>query len=99
MLNLRLHNPPTIIALSKLIGINEYKLKKGFKELFGTTIFGYIHQNRMTLAKSLLLDTTKSVKEVAYQIGYSSPQHFSNAFKKEFGVTPNSIRKNPDSAI
>jgi len=53
----------------------------------------------MTLAKSLLLDTTKSVKEVAYQIGYSSPQHFSNAFKKEFGVTPNSIRKNPDSAI
>lgn len=99
LLNLRLHHPPTIIALSKLIGINEYKLKKGFKELFGITIFGYIFNRRMNLAQRLLLDTTKSVKEIAYQIGYSSPQHFSNAFKQKFGQTPNSIRKNPDSAI
>ena len=99
LLSLRIDNPPTIVELSKLIGINEYKLKKGFKELFGTTVFGYIHNCRMSLAKRLLLGTDKSAKEIAYQTGYNSPQHFSNAFKKEFGVTPNSVRNTPDSTI
>ncbi len=99
LLSSRIDNPPTIIELSKLTGINEYKLKKGFKELFGTTVFGYIHNSRMSLAKRLLLGTDKSAKEIAYQTGYSSPQHFSNAFKKKFGFTPNSVRNNPDSAM
>ncbi|MDW3652000.1 MAG: AraC family transcriptional regulator [Bacteroidia bacterium] len=99
VLSTRLDDPPTIIELSKLMGINEYKLKRGFKELFGTTIFGYIHAQRMELAKKLLLGSSKSAKEIAYETGYSSPQHFSHAFKKTFGVTPNSVRKNPDSAI
>ncbi len=98
LLATRMDQPPTILELSKLIGINEYKLKKGFKELFGTTIFGYIHETRMSLAKHLLLGTDKTAKEIAYDTGYSSPQHFSNAFKKRFGVTPKSVRNNPDSA-
>lgn len=99
LLNARIDNPPTIVELSKLVGINEYKLKKGFKELFGTTVFGYIHNCRMSLAKRLLLGTDKTAKEIAYQTGYSSPQHFSTAFKKQFGVTPNNVRKTPNSAI
>ncbi len=97
LLNDRLSNPPTIIELAKLIGLNEYKLKRGFKEIFGITIFGYIHQRRMTLAKRLLLGTDKTSKEIAFETGYSSPQHFSNAFKKNFGVSPKVARKNPDS--
>ncbi|MFC5044754.1 helix-turn-helix transcriptional regulator [Aquimarina hainanensis] len=95
----QLGEPPTIYQLSKLVALNEYKLKKGFKELFGTTIFGYIHHNRMCIAQRLLLDTQKSAKEIAYEIGYSSPQHFSKAFKKEFGKTPDSIRRSPDSTL
>ena len=97
LLNERIHNPPTINELSKLVGVNEYKLKKGFKELFGTTVFGYVHQCRMDKAKYLLLETTKTAKEIAYEIGYGSPQHFSKAFKSQFGVAPNSIRSTPDS--
>ncbi|MCH7973902.1 MAG: helix-turn-helix transcriptional regulator [Bacteroidetes bacterium] len=99
ILNLRMENPPTISELSKLINLNEYKLKKGFKELFRVTIFGYIHKSRMNLAKRLLLSTDKSAKEVAYETGYSSPQHFSKAFKTEYGTSPNSIRKHPDYII
>ena len=99
VLSSTIDNPPTIVELSKLVNLNEYKLKKGFKELFGTTVFGYIHKTRMTLAKRLLLGTEKSAKEVAYEAGYSSPQHFSKAFKKEFGQTPNSIRNYPNRTI
>lgn len=99
ILEQQLSSPPTIHQLSKLIGINEYKLKKGFKEMFGTTIFGYIHHTRMNLAKRLLLDSNKTTTEIAYEIGYSSPQHFSKAFKKTFKITPNSIRNNPDCTI
>jgi AraC family transcriptional regulator, transcriptional activator of the genes for pyochelin and ferripyochelin receptors len=92
-----LNNTLTIIKLSELVGMNEYKLKRGFKELFGTTIFGFIHKRRMHIAKRLLSDSSKSVKEIAYETGYGSPQHFSKAFKKEFGIAPNSIRKTPDT--
>ena len=92
----QIDNPPTISQLSKLVNLNEYKLKKGFKEMFGTTVFGYIHSSRMNLAKRLLLGTDMSAKEIAYETGYSSPQHFSKAFKKEFGNTPDSIRNHPD---
>ena len=96
-LSLHLENPPSLNELSKLVGLNEYKLKRGFKELFQTTVFGFIHHERMQQAKRLLLDTDKSAKEIAYATGYSSPQHFSAAFKREFGVSPKSVRNNPDS--
>ncbi|MEO0583289.1 MAG: AraC family transcriptional regulator [Bacteroidota bacterium] len=95
----RIDNPPTLHELSKLVALNEYKLKRGFKELFGMTVFGYIHQCRMDLAKRLLLGTSKTAKEIAYETGYSSPQHFSKAFKKQFGIPPNSIRNVPDVTI
>lgn len=99
LLELRIADPPTIRELSRLVSLNEYKLKKGFKEMFGLTVFGYIHQTRMEMAKRLLLGTEKSAKEVAYETGYSSPQHFSKAFKKEFGTTPNRMRNAPDPTI
>ncbi|MGB6154153.1 MAG: GrpB family protein [Pricia sp.] len=92
-------HPPTLSELSKLVSLNEYKLKRGFKELFGTTVFGYIHQSRMDLAKRLLLGTSKTGSEIAYETGYGSPQHFSKAFKRQFGIPPNSIRKAPDATI
>lgn len=92
-------NPPSISELSRAVGINDYKLKKGFKELFGMTVFGYIHHLRMEQARRLLIDTKMSAQEIAWQVGYGTPQHFSNAFKKTYGVTPLDARNNPDSAI
>jgi AraC-like DNA-binding protein len=81
-------NPPSLSQLSKIIGLNEYKLKRGFKEIFKTTVFGYLSDYRLDMAKQYLLNNDKPVSEVAYALGYSSPQHFSNAFKKKFGVPP-----------
>ena len=89
-------NPPTIVELARQVALNEFKLKKGFKARFGTTLFGYVHFLRMDKAKRLLFDSQYSIKEIAYQTGYSSPQYFSKAFKQEFGAAPNVVRKNPD---
>jgi len=80
--------PPSLSDLAKAAGINEYKLKRGFKETFGNTVFGYLAETRLELAKNDLLDKKKSVSEIAFELGYSSVQHFSNAFKKKFGVSP-----------
>lgn len=80
--------PPGLAELARAAGINEYKLKKGFKELFGNTVFGYLADTRLELAKTELLEKKKTASDIAFELGYSSVQHFSTAFKKKFGVSP-----------
>ena len=85
--------PPSLSQLAKIIGINEYKLKRGFKEIFNNTVFGYLSDERLELAKNDLLETKKPASEIASELGYSSLQHFSNAFKKKFGLSPNKFKQ------
>lgn len=80
--------PLTIKELSRKVAINECYLKKGFKELFGTTIFDFYQSQRMEHAKYLLYDKGLSVTEVSMLLGYSSISHFSTAFKKHTGIKP-----------
>ena len=80
--------PLTIKELSRKVAINECYLKKGFKELFGTTIFDFYQSQRMEHAKYLLYDKGMSVTEVSSSLGYSSISHFSTAFKKHTGIKP-----------
>lgn len=87
-----LETPPSLKELSRIAGINEFKLKRGFKEVFGTTVFGYLGDIRMELAKNDLLEKHKSITEIAFELGFSSIQHFSNAFKKKFGVPPREVK-------
>lgn len=83
-----LDSPITIKDLSKLVAINECYLKKGFKEVFGTTIFDFYQQQRMDHAKYLLYQKGLSVTDVAAILGYSTISHFSAAFKKQTGIKP-----------
>ena len=78
----------SILALAREIGINQTKLKIGFKQLFGTTIFDYAIDQKMKLAIALLEENRLSLTEISYKIGYSHPNHFSLAFKRRFGVSP-----------
>lgn len=80
--------PITIKELSRKVAINECYLKKGFKELFGTTIFEFYQSQRMEHAKFLLYEKGLSVTEVSALLGYSSISHFSTAFKKHTGLKP-----------
>ncbi len=80
--------PLTIKELSRKVAINECYLKKGFKELFGTTIFDFFQSQRMEHARYLLYEKGLSVTEVSVSLGYSSISHFSTAFKKHTGLKP-----------
>ena len=85
--------PYTIVDLANLAGINQTKLKQGFKQLTGSTIFGYLQEIRMKQAKRYLLDTNLSIQEISNMSGYSNLSNFSLAFKKVFGVSPSILRK------
>ncbi|GGE99874.1 helix-turn-helix domain-containing protein [Flavobacterium limi] len=87
-------NAPTLVELSRLISLNEFKLKKGFKACFATTIKSYVVKLRMEHAKKLFKDKASNVGEVAYKCGYKDVSHFSAAFKLFYGFTPISFRKN-----
>jgi AraC family transcriptional regulator len=80
--------PLTIKELSRKVAINECYLKKGFKEMFGTTIFDFYQGQRMEHARYLLYEKGLSVTEVSLMLGYSSISHFSTAFKKHTGLKP-----------
>lgn len=81
-------DPITIRELSRKVAINECYLKKGFKVMFGTTIFDFYQDQRMEHARYLLYEKGLTVSAVSAQLGYSSISHFSSAFKKHTGLKP-----------
>lgn len=80
--------PPSLMALARQVNLNDYKLKVGFKAVFGTTVFGCLHQHRMETARQLLSQGPLNVKEVSQQVGYASQSRFAAAFRKQFGLNP-----------
>lgn len=90
-----LSSPPTIDWLARRVGLNTSKLKKGFKQVFGKSIYAYFLTERMYKAKQLLM--ANSVTETAILMGYSNVSHFSAAFRKQFGVLPKEMRRQHSS--
>ncbi len=89
-----MEEPPTIPELAKLVGINQQKLKQGFKQVFRTTINQFLIKERMETARILLTEGTMNVSEVATRVGYSNKSHFSTKFKQHFGILPKEFSKN-----
>lgn len=87
-----IQNPPTLPALATLAGVNEFKLKYGFRMVFSNSVYRYLSEHRLEVAKQDVLEGYKSMTEIAYDTGYTSLSHFSNAFKKKFGVSPVKMR-------
>ncbi|MBE8724305.1 helix-turn-helix transcriptional regulator [Flavobacterium hungaricum] len=85
-------NPHTIVELARKVGVNQTKLKEGFKIIFGDTVFGYLQEIRMNKAKRYLTDTSLSIQEISQLSGYQSVSNFSIAFKRIFGYSPIKLR-------
>jgi AraC-like DNA-binding protein len=91
-LNEHFLQPITLLEVARLVGLNDFKLKKGFRVLFNTTVFGYMTNLRMSHARRLLLDNRQTVTEVADALGYQHVHHFAHAFRKHFGHLPSELR-------
>lgn len=86
-------NPPSLKSLAHQAAINEFKLKKGFKQIFGTTVYGFLQEYRLNEAKYLLENNEINIGEASSLVGYKSISHFSKIFKEQFGITPIEIKK------
>lgn len=78
----------SLAQISRTVHLNEFKLKKGFREYHRTTVFGYLRLKRMERARALLINGRAKVIDAAQAVGYANPSHFSRAFRKTFGMNP-----------
>ena len=87
----RMAEPPSLLELSRLIGLNDYKLKTGFKEMYGATVFGYLREQRLEKAYRLLMEGGMNVIDVSCAVGYSNSSYFAEAFRAKYGMNPGSL--------
>ena len=85
-----IENPPSLLQLARKVGLNDYKLKIGFRQVFGTTVVGYLREWRMERARLLFEERELNVAEVAFAVGYTHLGHFAAAFKKQVDIKPSS---------
>ena len=85
--------PPSLPELAKQVQLNARKLKQGFHQVFGTTVFGYLQEHRMEQARQLLQTGQLNIQETARQVGYASRSAFVSAFKKKFQSPPSQYIK------
>jgi AraC-like DNA-binding protein len=92
-LTIHFHLDHSLMTLCRKFAINQTKLKKYFKSLFGIPVIEYVFDRKMEHARKLLYDKQMYVGEVARITGYKNPQHFATAFKRKYGISPTSIKK------
>ena len=84
----RMTEPPSLQELANEIGLTLKKLKDGFKQIYGDTVYSFLFDYKMEHARKLLETNQHNVNEVGLKVGYSTSSHFIAAFKKKFGTTP-----------
>ena len=80
--------PPSLEELADQVGISLKKLKLGFKQIYGDSVYSFLFDYKMDYARKLLDSGSYNVNEVGLRIGYSTASHFIAAFRKKFGTTP-----------
>ncbi|MGD1876081.1 MAG: helix-turn-helix transcriptional regulator [Kiloniellaceae bacterium] len=92
-LRVRYSEPWTISILAREAGINERKLKLGFRQLLGRTVHDHLERTRISVAQNLLTHDGLGVTETALAVGYSNPSHFAKIFKRSVGMSPSVWRR------
>ncbi len=84
----RMAEPPSLQDLSEEIGLSLKKLKEGFKQIYGDSVYSFLFDYKMEYARKMLESGKHNVNEVGLKVGYSTSSHFIAAFKKKYSTTP-----------
>ena len=88
LIRARIQDPPSLGELALLTGLSRTYFSPVFKEVVGMGLQDYLTQARINKAKDLLGNINSTVKQIAYDVGFRDPDHFSRTFKKKTGITP-----------
>lgn len=89
----RLQFPPALPELASQVGMSHARLTRGFKKIYGCTVFEYLRNERLNYGRTLLQEDRLSITQVAFEAGFSGSSHFASAFQKAYGVSPSVYRK------
>lgn len=89
----RYDEPWTIASLARAAGINERKLKQGFRQVLGLTVHTHLQATRITAALDLIARDGTTVTDAALAVGYSNPSHFAKIFRDHVGQSPGRWRR------
>ena len=84
----RMVEPPSLQELANEVGLTLKKLKDGFKQIYGDSVYSFLFDYKMEYARKLLKTNQYNINEIALKVGYSTASHFIAAFKKKYGTTP-----------
>lgn len=90
---------PSLRDFALQLGTNEFKLKYGFKELYGTTVYRFLLYERLRKSKMMIQYSDLPLKSIAHMVGFKSFPHFSRAFKKRYEYSPSELRKKTISKV
>jgi len=93
VLNNQLSANHTLEQLARMVGTNEKRLSRAFKEQLGKTVFEFLREERLRVAERLLADTSLRISDVAEEVGFSSSANFATAFREHCGITPTAYRE------
>jgi AraC-like DNA-binding protein len=83
---------PSAKKLARLLHTNQRKLKEGFREQYNTSIYSFFNEQRLEKARNLIMNSHKSIKEIASDCGFNTYHAFYSAFSKQFGYAPTDLR-------
>jgi AraC family transcriptional regulator, transcriptional activator of the genes for pyochelin and ferripyochelin receptors len=94
-----LNNPPSLIDLARQANVNDFALKQGFKQVFGTTVFRYLHDYRLQVARQLLVNSELRIEEIARQVGFVNRGYFAKVFRQKFDLKPKEYRQQRKNSL
>lgn len=87
-------SPPSLAELAARAGLSVTTLTRGFRKIYGVSVFEFLRSERLEKAKMLLESGEANVTEATYAVGFSSPAHLTRLFSRRFGISPSALRRN-----
>lgn len=89
----RLDSPPDLAQLAQSTGTSQRRLSEAFKKCVGVTIFEFLREERMKVARHLLANTSLDIQTIALEVGFTCGANFATAFRERFGMSPSAFRR------